>query len=215
MGWRGERAGPLNESLAEPSTIYAVNRRGCNSRQLQSTSKLWSAETYLCRSQVKGATPLRNRCRIGGAAVASPRGSKSFARLDAIVSLRSYSRGQAKSRQDWRGAENIGRWRGTSTMVRAERALTWTAVLGRGPSDRLVRSSQGVCYGHWPRRQLGASPLDSVRGTEPAGVRTEVRHPGSQTGRFRSHWHDEVAIRGLPADERVQARSPIEDRYCR
>src|SRR5262249_32439854 len=35
----------------------------------------------------------------------------------AIVSLRSCPRGQAGTGQDWRGAGNIGPWRGTSTMV--------------------------------------------------------------------------------------------------
>src|SRR5262249_28204609 len=35
------------------------------------------------------------------------------------------------------------------------------------------------------------------------------------TSPFRSHWRDEVATTGLPADERAQARSLIEDQHCR
>src|SRR5262249_13671650 len=59
--WRGGSAG--SRITAEPLTIYAVSRCGCNTRRrLQSTSKL----DYLCRSQVKGAARWRNRCRIGG-----------------------------------------------------------------------------------------------------------------------------------------------------
>jgi len=46
--------------------------------------------------------------------------SRLFARLGAIVSLRSCQRGQARSGQDWRGAGNIGR-----TMLRA--AGAWTS----------------------------------------------------------------------------------------
>src|SRR5262249_39347352 len=90
------------------------------------------------RTQPGGATAAGSQ----EAAVASPRGSKSFAPLDAIVSLRSCSRGQARSGQDWRGARNIGRWRGTSIVVRS----VLTAALGRRPADGLVRSSPGFCY---------------------------------------------------------------------
>src|SRR5262249_32601267 len=90
------------------------------------------------------------------AAVASPRGSKSFALPGAIVSFHSCPRGQARSGQDWRDPGNIGRWHGTSTVVRA--ALT--AALGRWPADGLLRSSRGFCYGHWLRWQLAASPVD-------------------------------------------------------
>jgi hypothetical protein len=134
----------------------------------------------------------RRRARPDGAIAAaleedvvSPRGSKSFALPDAIVSLRSCPRDQARLGQDWKGAGSIGRWHGTSTMVRAAGAWTSsTAVLGRWPTDRVVRSSQGLCYGHWPRGQFGAFPL-GIRGTRPAGVQAEVR-PGSQRDRFRS-----------------------------
>ena len=82
-------------------------------------------------------------------------------------------------------------------MLRAAVAGTSTAFLGRWPADGLVRLSQGLCYGHWPRGQFGASPLDWIRGTRPAGVQAEVR-PGSQRDPFRSRWHDEVATTGLP-----------------
>src|SRR5262245_5968719 len=42
VGWRGASADPLAESLAEPALIYAVNRRGRNSRhRLQSTASRW------------------------------------------------------------------------------------------------------------------------------------------------------------------------------
>jgi hypothetical protein len=100
-------------------------------------------------------------------------------------------------------------------MARAAGAWTSsTAVLDRGPADSLVRSSQGLCYGRWRRWQLGAPPVDWVRGTGPAGGRTEVR-PASQTSRFRSRRRDEVATIGLLVDERAQARSLIEDQHCR
>ena len=62
--------------------------------------------------------------------------------------------------------------------------------------------------------QTCVGPVEWVRGTGPAGVRTEVR-PGSQTGRFRSRRRDEVATTCLRADERAQARSLFEDRHCR
>ena len=176
--------------------IYAVNQRGRNG---SFTGPLGQP------GQLTFPDP-RRRALPGGAiaaslevaAVASPPGSKSFAPLDAIVSSHSSPRGQARSGQDGKGAGNIGRWRGTSTMVRAERALTWTAVLGRSPADRLVRSSRGLCHGHWPA--WGAFPVDGVRGTGPAGALAEL-HPEVQTAPFRSHWHDEVATIGLPADE--------------
>src|SRR5262245_27986576 len=65
--WRGERAGALNESLATPLRIYAVNHGGCNPRyRCTQRPGYGSLETYLSRSQVKGATRWRNRCRIGG-----------------------------------------------------------------------------------------------------------------------------------------------------
>src|SRR5262249_57724401 len=100
------------------------------------------------------AQPLPDRRRWP---VASPRGSKSFAPLDAIVSLRSCSRGQARSGQDWRGARNIGRWRGTSILVRA----VLTAALGRRPTDDgFVRSNRGFCYDHWPEGRFGAFQVD-------------------------------------------------------
>jgi hypothetical protein len=57
--------------------------------------------------------------------------------------------------------------------VRAAGAWTSSpAALGRRPADRLVRSSRDLCYGHWHRWQFGASPVDRVGGTGPAGVRT-------------------------------------------
>src|SRR5262249_44378963 len=132
----------------------------------------------------------------------------SFALLGATVSLHRRPRGQARSGQDGKGAGNIGRWCGTSTMVRAAGAWTWTALLGRWPADDVVRSNRSLCYGHW-RRWFGRSPVGWVRATGPAGGRTEVR-PASQTSRFRSRRRAEVATTGLPADERAQARSLIE-----
>src|SRR6516225_10628213 len=124
--------------------------------------------------------------------------SRLFARLGAIVSLRSCSRGQARSGQDWRGAGNIGRWRGISTIVRTAGAWTSTASLGRSPAYRLVRSTRGLCYAHWPA--CWVFPVDGVRGTGPAGARAEL-HPEVQTAPFRSRWHDEVATRDLLVDE--------------
>ena len=133
----------------------------------------------------------------------------------AIVSLRSVPRRQARLGHDWRGAGNIGRWRWTSTMVRAAGAWTsWTVVLGCWPADRLVRSSQGLSCDHWPECELGGFLVDWVCGAGLAGARVEIR-PGSQTGRFRSRWRDEVATPGLRVDERAQVRSRIEDRHCR
>src|SRR5262249_33829083 len=56
-----------NESLAEPPLIYPVNRRGRNHRRRGARRPDYgSTGTYLSRSQVKGATRWRNRCRIGG-----------------------------------------------------------------------------------------------------------------------------------------------------
>ena len=170
-----------------------------------------STGTYLCRSQVKGATGGAIVAALEAAAVASPRGSKSFVLPGAIVSLRSCPRGQARSGQDWKGAGNIGRWCGSSTMVRAAGAWTWTAFLDRSPADRLLRSSQGLCHGHWLAWWV---PADGVRRTGPASARAQVRS-GAQTGRFRSRRHDEVAIGGLLVDGRAQARSRIEDPHCR
>src|SRR5262249_28530248 len=137
----------------------------------------------------------------------------SFALLGATVSLHRRPRGQARSGQDGKGAGNIGRWCGTSTMVRAAGAWTWTALLGRWPADDVVRSNRSLCYGHW-RRWFGGSPVGWVRRTGPAGGRAEVRPP-SQTDRVRSRWHGEAAPRGLPADERAQAPARIQDRRCR
>src|SRR6516165_790831 len=97
-------------------------------------------------------------------------------------------------------------------MMQAAGAGTSTASLGRSPAYRLVRSSQGLCYAHW--RACWAFPVDGVRGTGPAGARAEL-DPEVQTAPFRSHWHDEVATTGLPADEGAQARSRIEDQHCR
>ena len=127
------------------------------------------------------------------AAASSHQTSRGFAPLGAIASLRTCPRGQASSGLDWKGAGNIGRWRGNSTMVWAAGAWTsWTAVLGCWPADRLVRSSQGPSCDHWPECELGAFLFDWVCGTGLSGARVEIR-PGSQTGRFRSRWHDEVA----------------------
>src|SRR6516225_11572550 len=85
----------------------------------------------------------RRRARLDGAiaaaleaaAVASPRGSKSFARPGAIVSLHRRPRDQARSGQGSKGAGNIGPWCRSSTIVRAAGAGMSTAVLGRWPSD--------------------------------------------------------------------------------
>jgi hypothetical protein len=144
------------------------------------------------------------------AAVSFPQGSRWFAPLDATASLRSYPRGQARWGQDWRGAGNIGRWCGASTMGQVAEAWTLTAVLGRWPADRLGRSSQGLSCHQWLEWELEAS--GSAGGILPA--RAEIR-PGSQTGRFRSRWHGEVATTGLLIDERAQARARIEDQHCR
>src|SRR6266545_1009725 len=108
----------------------------------------------------------------------------------------------------------MGRWRWTSTMMRATGAWTSTAILGRCPADRLARSSQALPCDHWLGWEFGASPVDRVRGSGPAGVRAEVRR-ASQRGRFRSRWHAEVATTGLLVDERARARARIEDQHCR
>jgi hypothetical protein len=149
------------------------------------------------------------------AAASAHQASRGFAPLGAIAWLRTYPRCQARLGQDWKGAGNIGRWRGNSTKVLAAGAWTSsTAALGCWPADRLVRSSQGLSCDHWPECELGAFLFDRICGTGLAGARVEIR-PGSQTGRFRSRWHDEVATTGLLVDERAQVRSRIEDRYCR
>jgi DDE family transposase len=62
---------PLQAILRQVLLIYAVSRRGCNSRHRpQSTSIMGPAGDYLCRSQLKGATrwrnPWRTPCRTGG-----------------------------------------------------------------------------------------------------------------------------------------------------
>jgi hypothetical protein len=49
----------------------------------------------------------------------------------------------------------------------------------------------------------GASPANWARGTGSADAWAEL-HTGSQTDRFRSHWHDEVTTTGVPADERAK-----------
>ena len=64
--------------------------------------------------------------------------------------------------------------------MRAAGAGMSTAVLGRWPSDRLVRSSQGLCYGHWPAS--GAFPVDGSAGRVlPARGQSftlELKQPG-------------------------------------
>src|SRR5262249_18150702 len=168
------------------------------------------AQSVISRHPSKSALRACETAAASGAVVAVSlhQASRLSAPLGATVLLRSRSRGQARSGQDWRDAGNIGRWHGTSTVVRA--ALT--AALGRWPADGLVRSSRGFCYGHWPA--WGAVPVAGVRGTGPGGAQAEF-HPGAQTARFRSHWHDEVATTDLLVDERAQARPLIEDQHCR
>src|SRR5262249_39458526 len=81
---------------------------------------------------------------------------------------------------------------------------------------RVVSSlrGKGFCSGTCPGGRCLGGPVGWFPGTGLALARTEVR-PESQTGPFRSHWHDEVATTGLRVDERAQVRSRIEDQYCR
>src|SRR5215471_5903068 len=81
-------------------------------------------------------------------------------------------------------------------------------------SDRRARSGQRLSCGHWSEHGFAALPVDRVCGRESAGVRAEIRL-ASQTGRFRWHWHDEVATTGLLVDERAQAPARIADQHCR
>jgi hypothetical protein len=106
-----------------------------------------------------------NAAGLEAGAVASPPGSKSFAPLDAIVLSHSGPRGQARWSQGWKGAGSIGPGCGTRAMARAAGAQPLTAVRGHWRADRAIRrSSEGVCYGHWPEWGLGASSVDWVRG---------------------------------------------------
>src|SRR5215831_2132834 len=141
------------------------------------------------------------------AAVSERQESKLFAPLDATVSLRTCPRGQTSSGQDWKGAGIVGRWLGTLSLVRAVGAWMLIAILGRRPAARVVRSSPAFCHDHWLGR-FGQLPV--VHGRSSVAARAEIR-PGFRTSPFRSHWRDEVATTGLPADERAQARSLIED----
>ena len=88
--------------------------------------------------------PGRGRWR----AVSERQESKLFAPLDATVSLRTCPGGQTSSGQDWKGAGIVGRWLGTSSLVRAVDAWTLIAILGRWPAARVVRSSQTFCHDH-------------------------------------------------------------------
>ena len=83
--------------------------------------------------------------------------SKLFAPLDATVSLRTCQRGQASSGQDWRGAGIVGRWLGTSSLVRAVDAWKLIAILGRWPAARVVRSSPAFAM------TIESGGLDSFR----------------------------------------------------
>jgi hypothetical protein len=150
-------------------------------------------------------------------AVASPPGPKSFAPLDAIASSHSGPCGQARWSQGWKGAVSIGPGCGTWTKVRAAGAQPppLTATRGHWPAGRGARcSSVRFCHGYLPAWGSRASQVDRICGTDLSGMRAAVR-PGSQTGRFRSRWHDEVATTGLLGDDRAQAQSRIEDQYCR
>src|SRR5262249_12259577 len=64
-------------------------------------------------------------------AVLSHQASRLFAPLGATVSLRICPRGQTSSGQGWKGAGIVGRWLGTSSLVRAADAWTLIAILGR------------------------------------------------------------------------------------
>jgi hypothetical protein len=172
-----------NESLAEPLLIYAVghDRRNpphrCTRRRWHTMGQL--GPTSLDRSEWRGpvaqSLPRWRGCRIA-------RGAKSFARLGAIVSLRSCPRGQA-------GRVKMGK--AQETLSNGVRDLDrGCSLAGRssGPFEpRTVLIGSG---GGWERPRLSGSA-----GPAPAGARAEVR-PGAQTSRFRSRRRDEDAPKG-------------------
>src|SRR5262249_3394116 len=87
------------------------------------------------------------------------------------------------------------------------------AMLGRRSADGIPHLSRGRSASHWLEWEFGGSPVEQIRSPIATGMRVGIRL-GSQTDRFRSRWHAEVATTGLPADERAQARSPIVDQHC-
>src|SRR5262249_62320624 len=142
--------------------IYAVNGRGRNNRRRCARCPDYG------QPGVSAADP-RGKARPGGgivaaleaAAGASPRGSKSFVLPGAIVSLRSCPRGQARSGQDGKGAGNIGRWCGTSTILRAAVGGGSTRLLGGSPAGWVVRSRRATLVGL--RCAWGGGSGDAVR----------------------------------------------------
>jgi len=187
--------------------IYAVNRRGPNHRR-----RCTQCPEY--RSLKPTSPDPRRRARPDGAivaaleaaAVASPRGSKSFARPGATASFRRRPRGQARSGQDGKGAGNIGDgaglrlWPERRTPGRRRRRFL-IAV------RRIVSSVRArLSCDHWLECELGGTLVDRLCGRGLAGAPGEIP-PGSQTGPFRSRWHAAVATTGLLVDERAQARS--------
>src|SRR5262245_1535947 len=81
-------------------------------------------------------------------AASSHQASRFFAPLGATVSLRTCSPCQASFGQDWKGAGIVGRWLGTSSLVRAVDAWKLIAILGRWAAARVVRSSPAFCHDH-------------------------------------------------------------------
>src|SRR5262249_30743848 len=126
-------------------------RGWAQSRHLgMSRNPTWTGSAHLGALR----TPKRSRaCEATAepwsvAAVSERQESKLFAPLGATVSLRTCPGGQTSSGQDRKGAGIVGRWLGTSSLVRAVDAWTLIAILGRWPAARVVRSSPAFCHDH-------------------------------------------------------------------
>src|SRR5262245_6747827 len=109
------------------------------SRWANRTGRTTSTATSSLAGVISSGRPRKSALRLRETAAESePVGAVSsrqesilFAPLGAIVSLHSRPRGQARLGPDWKGAGNIGRYCGTSTLVRAGGTWTLIAVLVR------------------------------------------------------------------------------------
>lgn len=114
--------------------------------------------------------------------------------INFFASLHGCARGQARSGQDWKGAGNIGRCRGTSTVVRAAGGWMLTAGLGRWPADHAALPTDdvdGASHGTRSPTEFVAGPLiwrqaaqtmwtlDAMRRPSPAATRRPFRKPVS------------------------------------